>query len=106
MISLPIDSSLPEIVDLARTRRCLVLVAPPGAGKTTRVPVALVGAGLLSRDHPNLVMLQPRRVAARAAASRIAEENGWTLGGPVGYQVRFEKRVGPETRIKVVTEGI
>ncbi len=106
MISLPIDSSLPEIVDLARTRRCLVLVAPPGAGKTTRVPVALAGAGLLASDHPNLVMLQPRRVAARAAASRIAEENGWTLGGRVGYQVRFEKRVGPETRIKVLTEGI
>ncbi len=83
-----------------------MLVAPPGAGKTTRVPVALVEAGLLSTDHPDLVMLQPRRVAARAAASRIAEENGWTLGGRVGYQVRFEKRIGPETRIRVVTEGI
>ena len=68
--------------------------------------MALVQAGLLSADHPTLVMLQPRRVAARAAASRIADENGWTLGGRVGYQVRFEKRVGPETRIKVVTEGI
>jgi ATP-dependent helicase HrpB len=102
---LPIDSALPEIVDRVRERRCLVLVAPPGAGKTTRVPVALVKAGLL-RPGQALVMLQPRRVAARAAAARIAEENGWTLGGPVGYQIRFEKRVGPETRIKVVTEGI
>jgi ATP-dependent helicase HrpB len=60
----------------------------------------------LLRPGQALVMLQPRRVAARAAAARIAEENGWTLGGPVGYQIRFEKRVGPETRIKVVTEGI
>ena len=106
MTPLPIDPSLPEIVALARRRRCLVLVAPPGAGKTTRVPVALLQAGLLSADHPTLVMLQPRRVAARAAASRIAEENGWRLGGRVGYQIRFEKRVGPDTRLKVVTEGI
>jgi ATP-dependent helicase HrpB len=106
MIPLPIDPFLAEIVALARARRCLVLVAPPGAGKTTRVPVALVEAGLLSRDHPNLVMLQPRRVAARAAAFRIAEENGWAVGGRVGYQVRFERRIGPETRIRVVTEGI
>jgi ATP-dependent helicase HrpB len=106
MTALPIDPSLPEIVGLARGRRCLVLVAPPGAGKTTRVPVALVEGGLLSRDYPNLVLLQPRRVAARAAASRIAEENGWTLGGRVGYQVRFEKRIGPDTRIRVLTEGI
>ena len=106
MIPLPIDEALPEIVELARGRRCLVLVAPPGAGKTTRVPVALLQAGLLSADHPALVMLQPRRVAARAAAARIAEDNGWTLGGRVGYQVRFDKRVGPETRLKVVTEGL
>ena len=106
MTPLPIDPFLPEIVQLVRERGALVLVAPPGAGKTTRVPVALVRAGLLPADHPSLVMLQPRRVAARAAASRIAEENGWTIGGRVGYQIRFEKRVGPDTRIKVVTEGI
>src|SRR2546430_10602713 len=54
----------------------------------------------------SLVMLQPRRVAARAAAQRIADENGWALGSEVGYQVRFEKRIGPETRIRVLTEGI
>jgi len=106
MIRLPIDAALPEIVEIARARRCLVLVAPPGAGKTTRVPVALIESGLLSSDHPNLAMLQPRRVAARAAASRIAEENGWSIGGQVGYQVRFEKRIGAETRIRVMTEGI
>ena len=106
MTSLPIDRALPEIVAKVRERRSLVLVAPPGAGKTTRVPVALIQSGVLSNNHPTLVMLQPRRVAARAAATRIADENGWTLGGRVGYQIRFEKRVGPDTRIKVVTEGI
>jgi ATP-dependent helicase HrpB len=106
MTRLPIDESLDSIVESLRNRRCLVLLAPPGAGKTTRVPVALLNSGLLGRDHPNLVMLQPRRVAARAAASRIAEENGWSVGGRVGYQIRQEKRVGPDTRIKVVTEGI
>ena len=81
MIRLPIDPILPEIVSAGPpSRRCLVLVAPPGAGKTTRVPAALVEAGLLAADHPALVLLQPRRVAARAAAARIAEENGWALG--------------------------
>ncbi len=106
MNPLPIDSRLAEIVDRVRERRLLVLVAPPGAGKTTRVPVALLRSGCLTSAHPNLILLQPRRVAARASAARIAEENGWPLGGTVGYQIRFERRVGPETRIKVVTEGI
>ncbi|MHC5538135.1 DEAD/DEAH box helicase, partial [Singulisphaera rosea] len=104
--SLPIDARLDEIVAQLRETRCLVLVAPPGAGKTTRVPVAIVDAGLLSKEHPSLVLLQPRRVAARASAERIAEENGWSVGGRVGYQIRFERRIGPETRIRVATEGI
>src|SRR5215218_1594811 len=106
MTPLPIDSSLPEITARLRESRSLVLVAPPGAGKTTRVPPAILRAGLLSEKHPNLVMLQPRRVAARASAERIAAENGWTLGGEVGYHVRFDKRLGPQTRIRVLTEGI
>src|SRR4051794_39033636 len=84
MKPLPIDPRLPEILDLARAHRSLVLVAPPGAGKTTRVPVAIVENGLLSPEHPALVLLQPRRVAARASAARIAEENGFTLGDEVG----------------------
>lgn len=103
---LPIDARLDEIVAQLRETRCLVLVAPPGAGKTTRVPVAIVEAGLLPKEHPALVLLQPRRVAARASAERIAEENGWSLGGEVGYQIRFERRIGLETRIRVATEGI
>src|SRR3954468_10825376 len=106
MTPLPIDPRIPEIVALLREHRRLVLVAPPGAGKTTRVPVALVKAGLLAEDHPALVLLQPRRVAARAAASRIAAENGWTIGEEVGYQIRFERRIGPRTRLRVATEGI
>ena len=106
MTPLPIDPEIPAILDAIRAHRRLVLVAAPGAGKTTRVPPALLAADLLTPDHPTVLLLQPRRVAARASASRIAAEQGWTLGGRVGYQIRFEKRVGPETRLKVVTEGI
>ena len=106
MQPLPVDRSIPEVIAALRRSRAVVLVAPPGAGKTTRVPPAVVASGLLAKDHPNVVMLQPRRVAARAAAQRIAEENGWELGREVGYHVRFEKRVGPATRLRVLTEGI
>ncbi len=107
MIPLPIDEVLPDVIAALRTSRSLVLVALPGAGKTTRVPPAVLRAGLLSsKDHPNLVMLQPRRVAARAAAQRIAEEQQWELGREVGYHVRFEKRLTQETRLRVLTEGI
>ncbi|MDP9175324.1 MAG: ATP-dependent helicase HrpB [Planctomycetota bacterium] len=89
-----------------RQARALVIVAAPGAGKTTRVPPAILRAGLLGGDHPNLVMLQPRRVAARAAAQRIADENGWEIGGEVGYHIRFEKKISQRTRLRVLTEGI
>ena len=106
MVQLPIDSFLPEIVAQVRAARSLVLVAEPGAGKTTRVPPAILRGGVLSNDHPVIVVLQPRRVAARTVAARIADENGWALGGPVGYHVRFDRRVGPDTRLRVVTEGI
>jgi ATP-dependent helicase HrpB len=103
---LPIDPSLPRIVDALRAARSAVIVAPPGAGKTTRVPVAMLRAGLLDKEHPNLVMLQPRRVAARAAAARIADENGWQLGREVGYHVRFDRKITRDTRLRVLTEGI
>jgi ATP-dependent helicase HrpB len=107
MIPLPIDEVLPDVVAALKTSRSLVLVAPPGAGKTTRVPPAILKAGLLAnREHPNLVMLQPRRVAARASAQRIAEEQRWGLGREVGYHVRFEKKIGHDTRLRVLTEGI
>lgn len=106
MVPLPIDEHLPAIVASAREHRRAVLVAEPGAGKTTRVPPAILRSGILEKDHPNLVMLQPRRVAARAAAQRIADENGWTVGREVGYHVRFEKQISRETRLRVLTEGI
>ena len=106
MNALPVDLVLPEIVDALRSKRALVLVAPPGSGKTTRVPPAILRAGLLSDDHSQLLLLQPRRVAARASARRIAEESGWTLGEEVGYQIRFENRTRPSTRLRVMTEGI
>jgi len=106
MTPLPIDTYLPEIVWQLAETRSLVIVAEPGAGKTTRVPPAILRSGTLSAEHPNLVILQPRRVAARAAAQRIAEENGWRIGREVGYHIRFEKKMGPDTRLRVLTEGV
>ena len=96
---LPIDSHLEEIVAAVRRARAAVVVAAPGAGKTTRVPPALVADG-------RVILLQPRRVAARSIAARIASERGWTLGREVGWQVRFDRRFSSETRLLVVTEGI
>src|SRR5512137_732719 len=93
------DEHLPHIRALVRTHRFAVVIAPPGAGKTTRVPPALLEFG-------PVILLQPRRVAARAIARRIAEEHGWTPGGEVGWQVRFERNFGPRTRLLVATEGI
>jgi ATP-dependent helicase HrpB len=106
MDRLPIDDVLPEIVSRLKESRAVVVVAPPGAGKTTRVPPAILRAGVLGSAHPNVVMLQPRRIAARAMAERIGQEQGWKIGEEVGYQVRFEKRIGPKTRLRVLTEGI
>ncbi len=99
-----INEVLPALTGALRAGPSAVLVAPTGAGKTTRVPPALLAAGIAGDRR--IVMLEPRRIAARAAARRMAEENGWTLGGEVGYQVRFDRRAGPSTRILVVTEGI
>jgi ATP-dependent RNA helicase HrpB len=101
---LPIDEVLPALIAALREGPAAVLIAPTGAGKTTRVPPALLAAGIGAGKR--IVMLEPRRIAARAAARRMAEEGGWTLGQEVGYQVRFERRAGPETKILVVTEGI
>lgn len=96
---LPIDPHVSRIAETLGHARALVLTAAPGAGKTTRVPPALVA------DGP-VILLQPRRVAARAIARRIAAEQGWTLGAEVGWQVRFERRFGAETRLLVATEGV
>jgi len=98
---LPIDDVLPQLVAAVKTRRACVLVAPPGAGKTTRVPGAL-----LDVVDGTIVVLQPRRLAARLAAARIASERGVPLGGEVGYQVRFDRKISSATRIELVTEGV
>jgi ATP-dependent helicase HrpB len=105
MQPLPIDSLLPEIVASLRGRAPnLVIEAPPGAGKTTRVPAALLDAGLAGDGE--VWVLEPRRLAARLAARRVAEERGERVGESVGYQVRFDEVSGPNTRLRFVTEGV
>ncbi|HYT68596.1 MAG TPA: ATP-dependent helicase HrpB [Vicinamibacterales bacterium] len=99
MVALPIDPYLPQIVAAVRSRRAVILSAAPGAGKTTRVPPALAADGAV-------LVLQPRRVAARSMARRIAAEQGWTLGREVGWHVRFERRFTSESRVVFATEGI
>lgn len=100
----PITTLLPEIVDSLAAHPRLVLEAPPGAGKTTQVPLALLDADWLG--DRKIVMLEPRRVAARSAATFMARQLGDEIGGIVGYRIRFEQRISARTRIEVVTEGI
>jgi ATP-dependent helicase HrpB len=97
-MNLPVDALLPRI---AETRGNLVIEAPPGAGKTTRIPPALLAAG-----RGDVLVLEPRRLAARLAARRVASELGERLGETVGYQVRFEDVSGPRTRLRFLTEGV
>ncbi len=104
MISLPIDEVLPALRQALGERDETVLEAPPGAGKTTRVPLALLHEPWLAGQ--TILMLEPRRLAARAAAERLAAELGEKVGETVGYRIRLESKVGPNTRIEVVTEGI
>ena len=99
--ALPVDALLPEIVSSLEATPNLVLEAAPGAGKTTRVPPAL-----LRVVRGQIIVLEPRRIAARMAARRVAWELGEAVGETVGYQVRFEEAVGPRTRLRFVTEGI
>lgn len=98
---LPIDDFLPEILDLFSKNKNLVVTASPGAGKTTRLPPALAKA-----VRGQVLVLEPRRMAAVAAAARIAEENGWTAGREVGWQVRFENQTSSETRLVFMTEAL
>ncbi|HKO58462.1 MAG TPA: DEAD/DEAH box helicase, partial [Thermoanaerobaculia bacterium] len=96
---LPVDRHIPEILATVRERRAAVIVAPPGSGKTTRIPPALLDLG-------RTILLQPRRVAARALTRRIASEQRWTVGEEIGWQIRFERRFSDRTRLLVATEGI
>src|SRR5579862_526493 len=100
MTSLPIDGLIPQIITTLRESRDLIIEAAPGAGKTTRVPPALLELG------GEVWVLEPRRIAARMAARRVAEERGERPGDTVGYQVRFEEIAGPKTRLRFLTEGV
>lgn len=100
-VLLPIDPLVPEIVQSVREHPLTLLQAEPGAGKTTRVPPALLHAGL-----DKIYVLEPRRLAARMAARRVAEELGEPLGQSIGYQVRFEEVGAPQTKLWFVTEGV
>ncbi|WP_375460954.1 ATP-dependent helicase HrpB [uncultured Enterovirga sp.] len=102
--ALPIDSALPDLLSALAAGPSAVLVAPPGAGKTTRVPLALVQAPWL--DGHRIILLEPRRLAARAAADRMASTLAERVGDTVGLRVRLETRVSARTRIEVVTEGV
>ena len=99
--ALPIDAILPEILASLKRTSNLVIEAPPGAGKTTRVPPAM-----LNLVRGEIMVLEPRRIAARMAARRVASELGEELGETIGYQVRFDEKIGPRTRVRFVTEGI
>lgn len=96
---LPVDDRLPDILTAIRRHRAAVIVAAPGAGKTTRVPPALAALG-------RVAVLQPRRVAARSLARRVAAEQGWTVGREAGWQVRGDRQFTRDTRVLFMTEGI
>lgn len=101
---LPIDDLLPELVRVLNQARCIVLQAPPGAGKTTRVPPAILAAA--PSEERLIVMVEPRRIAVRAAARRMAYESASQVGEVFGYQVRFDRQISSATRVVAVTPGI
>src|SRR3954451_16317045 len=98
---LPIDAALPELTAALRANNAAVLVAPPGAGKTTRVPLVLLEE---TWAKEKILLLEPRRLAARAAAARMAATLGEQVGDTIGLRVRFGSKVSRKTRIEVVTE--
>lgn len=103
-MTLPIEEALPALRDALGANPSVVLVAPPGSGKTTRIPLALLGEPWLADKR--ILMLEPRRLAARSAARYMATLLNEEVGETVGYRVRMETRVGPKTRIEVITEGV
>ncbi len=102
---LPIDAALPELTEALRARNAAVLVAPPGAGKTTRVPLVLSGEEW-AQNKRRILVLEPRRLAARAAAERMAKTLGERVGETVGLRVRFGSKLSRKTRIEILTEGV
>jgi ATP-dependent helicase HrpB len=106
MQPLPIDPLLPDLLTALESSPAVVLEAPPGAGKTTRVPWALLGAPRVVAPSHQIVVTEPRRIAARLAATRVASEHGEKVGQRVGYSVRFEDVSSSATRVRYVTEGV
>jgi ATP-dependent helicase HrpB len=104
MISYPIDNILPKLKDAVRNSSSVILHAPPGAGKTTRVPLALIDA--IPQSHGKIVMLEPRRLAAVSAARWMAATLNEQIGETVGYAIRFDARKSEKTRVEIITEGI
>jgi ATP-dependent helicase HrpB len=104
VLQFPVEEVVPALIDALAASRCAILSAPPGAGKTTRVPLALLKATWLGGNK--ILMLEPRRLAARRAAGYMAQQLGERVGQTVGYRIRGEAVVGKNTRIEVVTEGI
>ncbi|HYM99067.1 MAG TPA: ATP-dependent helicase HrpB, partial [Aestuariivirgaceae bacterium] len=102
--AMPVDDVLPELRAALEAHPSAVLVAEPGAGKTTRIPPALENSLWLRGQR--IVMLEPRRIAARAAARYMARLKGEETGDSIGYSVRFDSRVSAKTRIEIVTEGV
>src|SRR5690606_7685923 len=101
MIELPIDAIIPEIISSMEKKQNLILTASPGAGKTTRLPPAL-----LSLTDQKILVLAPRRIAAVAAAQRISQERQWQIGQEIGYQVRFDAKANNKTRLLFLTEAL
>jgi ATP-dependent helicase HrpB len=97
----PIDAVLPKLTAALSQRTEAVLVAPPGAGKTTRAPLALIDCGWA--QGRKIILLSPRRMAARAAAAYMAKSLGEAVGGTIGYRVRLDSKIGARTRLEVVT---
>src|SRR5690606_26424417 len=103
---LPIDDVLPDLLHALRESPRVVLQAPPGAGKTTRVPLAVLDDAPAWLGPRRMIMLEPRRLATRAAAAYMARMIGEAVGETVGYRIRHDSRIGPRTRVEIVTEGI
>ena len=104
MNSYPIDTILSELKAAVQNYPSVIVHSPPGAGKTTRVPLALLD--VIPQEHGRIVMLEPRRIAAVSASRWMARTLGEEVGGTVGYAIRFDSRSSAKTRIEVVTEGI
>ena len=110
MSQFPIDTLLEQICSAVRPGETVLLQAPPGAGKTTRVPLALIGAltegqGVLE-DQQKIWMIEPRRLATKAAAARLAASLGEDIGARIGYAVRGEQKRSDRTQVEVITDGL